>query len=210
MFLYHGQGTYKLKTNDSRLTDTNNSNSIKCYVSQQKGFVKYIDKNELSYNYNNWKVITPEAAHGAYSGFGNTFIGKPNEVCSQTYIFFEVKNEEEAKSLKSYLQTIFANYMLSIRKNSQHISNKTCEWIPLVPLDRIWTDNEVKKHFEFTDEIEKLYNPNVISKLSKDELYKLTIPKIKKLLDNSDIKYKSKYKKDELIELYLNQILMIS
>jgi hypothetical protein len=56
----------------------------------------------------------------------------------------EFKNlEEEAKSLLSYLDTKFANHMLSIRKISQDISKNTCKWIPLVPLDRIWNDNEV-------------------------------------------------------------------
>ena len=33
--------------------------------------------------------------------------------------------------------------MLSIRKISQDISENTCKWIPLVPLDREWTDDKI-------------------------------------------------------------------
>jgi hypothetical protein len=46
-------------------------------------------------------------------------------------------------------------------------------------------------------------NDSPQTKLSKEEVSKLTIPKIKKLLDDLDIKYKSKNKKDALIDLYL-------
>ena len=38
---------------------------------------------------------------------------------------FKVNNEEEAKSLLSYLNTKFANHILSIRKISQDISKNT-------------------------------------------------------------------------------------
>ena len=47
--------------------------------------------------------------------FGETFIGKSHEVHTGSYISFRVKNEDEAKSLLSYLDTKFANHMLSIR-----------------------------------------------------------------------------------------------
>ena len=37
--------------------------------------------------------------------------------------------------------------MLSLRKHSQDISENTCKWIPLPPLNKEWTDDEVYKHF---------------------------------------------------------------
>jgi hypothetical protein len=53
----------------------------------------------------------------------------------------------QAKSLKSYLETDFANYMLSLRKIDQHISEATLKWVPLPPLDREWTDEKVAKYY---------------------------------------------------------------
>ena len=38
--------------------------------------------------------------------------------------------------------------MLSIRKISQDISENTCKWIPLVPLDRTWTDEKVCEYLK--------------------------------------------------------------
>jgi hypothetical protein len=115
---------------------------------KSKDRCKYID----NYGFNNentfWKVITPEAAHKAFSGFGELFIGKPNEIHSGSYISFRVNSEDEANSLHSYLQTKFATHILSIRKISQHIHKDTCKWILLVPLDRIWTDDLVCEYLK--------------------------------------------------------------
>ncbi len=75
----HGSSYYNIQTNDKRLND--NNNNIKCYVSQQKGFIKYIDIKYIKNNLNNYKVITARA-NGKNGCFGNIFIGYPNEVCT--------------------------------------------------------------------------------------------------------------------------------
>ena len=48
---------------------------------------------------------------------------------------------KEAKNVSTNAKIYFN--MLSIRKISQDISENTCKWIPLVPLDRIWSDDKV-------------------------------------------------------------------
>jgi hypothetical protein len=101
-----------------------------------------LDSYEFTEKNTFWKVITAEA-NGSAPNFGVKFIGKPDEVHTGSYISFKVKNEDEAKSLLSYLETKFANHMLSIRKISQHINGDVCKWIPLVPLDKIWNDDLV-------------------------------------------------------------------
>ena len=105
-----------------------------------------------------WKVITARAAHEHKSGFGNTFIGNPNEVHTKSYISFNVNSEEEAKSLLSYMRCKLPNFMLSLRKNSQDISESTCKWIPLPPLNKEWADDEVYQHFKLSEEDIKLIN----------------------------------------------------
>jgi site-specific DNA-methyltransferase (adenine-specific) len=144
--LYMGR-CFGVETNDIRFKD---NGKIKCYVStlKSKDRCKYIDEYEFNEKNTFWKVITARAAFGAFSGFGAKIIGKPNEVHTGSYISFRVNNEEEAKSLLSYLDTKFANHMLSIRKISQDISENTCLWIPLVPLDRIWTDDNVCEYLK--------------------------------------------------------------
>ena len=149
--IYRGR-YYNIESNDKRLTD--NDNLIKCYVSKQKGFIKYIDGKYINDNY---KIITSRA-NGNNNCFGNIFIGSSNEVHSGSYISFKVNNEDEAKSLLSYLKCKLPNLMLSIRKISQHISEKTIKFIPLPPLNRIWNDNEIYSYFNLDENETKLIN----------------------------------------------------
>ncbi len=102
-----------------------------------------------------------EAVLKAHSGFGEKFILKPNEIHTGSYISFKVKSEDAAKSLKSYLNSKLVNYLLSIKKISQHINEKTCELIPLVPLNKIWTDELVNEYFNLSkEEINIIENNN--------------------------------------------------
>jgi site-specific DNA-methyltransferase (adenine-specific) len=159
--LYHGQGYYNVKTNNNNLTD--NKKLVKCYVSQQKGFIKYIDKKYIKNDINTYKIITARASFCANSGFGNTFIGYPNEICSQSYILFEISNKNEALSLLSYMKCKLPNFMLSLRKISQDISESTCKWIPLPPLDREWTDEKIYKYFKLSnDDIQLIKETKII------------------------------------------------
>jgi site-specific DNA-methyltransferase (adenine-specific) len=143
---YCSSGYFKYRTNDTRLE---NNGKVKCYVSLQKSKdrCKYIDTYEFNEKNTFWKVITARA-NGKNPKFGVKLIGKPNEIYTDSYISFRVNNEEEAKSLLSYLDTKFANHMLSIRKISQDICENTCKWIPLVPLDRIWNDDKVCEYLK--------------------------------------------------------------
>ena len=161
--LYKSQDYHKIQTNDKRLIDNNKKDYLKCYVSQQKGFNKYIDKNEIKTDISKFKVIVPDGAYGANSGFGNLFIGYPKEVHSKTYISFEIDTEQEAKSLLSYMKCKFPNFMLSLRKISQHTSSFTCKWIPLPPLNKEWNDEEVYKHFKLSEDEIKLIKETKIS-----------------------------------------------
>ena len=158
--LYIGR-YFGIESNDKNLTDDNKL--VKCYVSQQKGFVKYIDKKFIKKEYNFYKIITPKASFGGSSGFGNTFIGTNNEVHTGSYISFKVSNENEAQSLLSYIKCKLPNFMLSLRKISHNLCEDTCKWIPLVPLNKEWTDDEVYKYFKLSeDEIKLVKETKVI------------------------------------------------
>jgi len=158
--LYLGR-YFGIESNDKNLIDDNKL--IKCYVSQQKGFIKYIDNKFVKKEYNFFKVITTRAAFGANSGFGNTFIGSPTEIHTGSYISFKVSNNNEAKSLLSYMKCKLPNFMLSLRKISQDISESTCKWIPLLPLNKEWTDEEVYKYFKLSEDEIKLIKETKIS-----------------------------------------------
>lgn len=152
---------FNIETNSKLLND--DDKNIKCYISQNKGFIKYVKKSDIKPEYNFWKVITPTGCHKAYSGFGELYIAKPNEIHSTSYVHFQIKNEEEAKSLHSYLQCKLPNLMLSLRKNSQLISKNTCKWIPLLPLNEDWNDEKVYAYFKLSKNDIKLINETKIN-----------------------------------------------
>jgi hypothetical protein len=145
--LYLSTGHFGITTNFEHFGGKPMANLVKCYVSAQKGGVKYVDPKYIKNAYDFWKVFTPQGSGKGGDGFGNLIIGSPREIASQTYFGFKVGSLAEAKSLKSYLATDYANYMLSLRKIDQHISEATLKWIPLPPLDREWTDAKVAKYF---------------------------------------------------------------
>ena len=65
-------------------------------------------------------------------------------------------------SLLSYMKCKLPNFMLSLRKISQHISKSTCAWIPLPPLDKECSDKELYKYFKLTDDEIKLITDTTI------------------------------------------------
>jgi site-specific DNA-methyltransferase (adenine-specific) len=146
--LYLSMWHFGMKTNFEHFKNKPSGNAtVKCYVSAQKGGVKYVDPKYIKNPYNFWKVFTPNGSGRGGDGFGKFIIASNREVASQTYFGFRVGSLAEAKSLKSYLETDFANYMVSLRKIDQHISESTLKWVPLPPLDREWTDAKVAKYF---------------------------------------------------------------
>lgn len=69
-------------------------------------------------------------------------------------LFVDSLNESE--SLISYMNTKFCNFFLSLRKNSHVMKPDTLKWIPMVPLDREWTDEQLFDYFRLTEKEKKL------------------------------------------------------
>lgn len=165
-----GQNYTGIRSNDPRLLDK--YDDTVCYVSDNIGVFKYVSSKHLhNRDFNRWKVFTVEA-NGYWNYFGKTFIGTPYDVCNQSYIVFEVGSLEEATSLVSYMNTIMVNFMMGIRKFSQHISPDTCKWIPLLPLDRVFTDSYLYAYFNLDvfeiEFLEVMYRNKILKKMIKD------------------------------------------
>ena len=217
---YVSQDHYKIQTNDQRLKDNLDVNHIKCFVSQQKGFIKFIDRSEIKNAISKYKVITARA-NGTNGCFGNMFIGCPDEVHTKSYISFNLNTEDEAKSLLSYMKCRLPNFMLHLRKISQDISKETCKWIPLVPLDREWTNDSVYKYLELThDEIQMIKETKIcgygdICEKNNGTLTNINAPKIIKdgrkqyyLIDDNLYKVKKDKSCGVLFGKYINETII--
>jgi len=170
-----GQNYSGIRSNDNRLSNVYSVGSRICYVSERNNdnhIFKYVKHEDLLIkDYSKWKVMTVEA-NGYWNYFGRSFIAGPEDVCNQSFIVFEVDTFKESVSLLSYLNTKIINFMMGIRKFSQHISPETCKWIPLLPFDHVFTDSYLYDFFNLDYHeiaiIEELYSKILIKKMIKD------------------------------------------
>jgi site-specific DNA-methyltransferase (adenine-specific) len=103
-----------------------------------------------------WKVMTSKAygERGARPAMvlGPNFIAESPSVCTQTYLFFYVDSEAEAKSLQSYLNTRFFRFLVSLRKITQDATRATYTWVPQQTWDRVWTDEALYRKYNLSAE----------------------------------------------------------
>lgn len=93
------------------------------------------------------------------------FIGYPGDICTETYLQIGCFDTlEEAESCISYIHTKIFHLGLLFRTTSQNITRQTFELIPLVKFDRIWTDDELSRVYELTDEEMRYIDEIIIRK----------------------------------------------
>lgn len=127
-----------------------------------KRLVGYIDRKEVSKSahlIDTWKLMIPKAGSDGGQRIPDVVLGKPfitpsPSVCTQTYLFFYVKNQTAAESIQSYLQSKFFRFLVSLRKNTQDATRSTYTWVPIQDWTRTWSDKDLYKKYGLTkDEI---------------------------------------------------------
>lgn len=121
-----------------------------------KGWIARGDVAKSPHLIDKWKVMVPEAygERGAIPAkvLGPSFIVGSPSVCTQTYLFFYVKDEAQAESLKSYLETRLFRFLVSLRKITQHATRSTYTWVPIQTWDHEWSDDELYEKYGITEE----------------------------------------------------------
>jgi site-specific DNA-methyltransferase (adenine-specific) len=150
-------------SNFSDFGKTQNQGDVQLiYNHKGKRGIGYVSRAQISKSANlvdKWKVLV-SAAFGERGAVPARVIGRPfivssPSVCTQTYLFFYLDSEAEAQNLKSYASTKFFRFLVSLRKITQHATRSTYSWVPALPLDQTWSDDELYVKFELTqDEIE--------------------------------------------------------
>jgi site-specific DNA-methyltransferase (adenine-specific) len=120
------------------------------------GWIPRKDVMKSAHLIDTWKVMVP-AAYGERGArpakvLGPTFIAPSPSVCTQTYLFFSVNSQSEAKSISSYLETRFVRFFVSLRKITQHATRATYTWVPVQSWDRKWTDEVLCQKYGITED----------------------------------------------------------
>ena len=144
------------------------SSSIKIY---SKGLtVNYIDKNLVSLHKDwiqKYKVIMAKAAEdGMLPGkvISACTILPKDTCCNGTYIVVgPFETESECSNAISYLYTRFVRFLVGMKKMTQDLKDQTFTLVPLQDFTKPWTDEELYKKYNLTDEeiqfIESMIKP---------------------------------------------------
>lgn len=129
---------YFTKNKAYHATDKNLIKPVLCYgKGKQIGYVekKLIKKNVKFIDV--WKVFIARANNiGTELSDDNlnAFIGKPKEICTETYLVVGAElnlNHKSCENLTKYFKTKFARYMHSLSKPSHDSTAKTFRFVPL-------------------------------------------------------------------------------
>jgi site-specific DNA-methyltransferase (adenine-specific) len=83
---------------------------------------------------------------------GKPIIAAPNSACTETYIVVGTyDNKDAADNLAAYLRTKFLRFLVGLRKNTQDITKDRFSFVPLLPMNKEWTDEKLYKHFGLTE-----------------------------------------------------------
>jgi site-specific DNA-methyltransferase (adenine-specific) len=134
-------------------TKTTKSN-IKFFGS---GKVTWVSIDEIQANHswvNKWKVLIPAASDGNENyplpiwDQAGPFVSGPGEACSETYLVASLaKSKSEAEFIAAYMRTKFFRFMVSLRKVAQHNKIENFSFVPDIPMNQIWTDEDLYKRY---------------------------------------------------------------
>ena len=135
---------------------------------QEKTYLDYdivIPNQNLA---NKYKVFLP-AAYGERTDtnlfvIGKPFLGKPNEICTETYVAIgPFENENEAKNFIEYAKTKFFRFLVLLHKPTQHLLKATYSFVPMQDFSKPLTDAELYAKYELSEEeinfIESMIRP---------------------------------------------------
>ncbi len=106
-----------------------------------------------------WKVLVGKATDGnevyplpVWDRRG-PFVAGPGEACTETYLVAAVaKDEAQAGRFVQYMRTKFFRFLVSLRKITQSNAADIFSFVPDLPMDRNWTDEELYEKYNLTIE----------------------------------------------------------
>jgi hypothetical protein len=127
------------------------------YGNQQQSYLPRTAITNNTHWVNQWKVLLVKA-HGTSGRDDVTILGEPvvagpGSACTETYLVIGVcQSEAEARNLAAYMRTRFVRFLVSLRKITQNITRDSYRFVPMLPTNRLWTDEDLYKRYGITPE----------------------------------------------------------
>lgn len=120
----------------------------------------YMERSAINSNLSwidQWKVLLVKA-HGTSGRDDVTILGEPvvagpGTACTETYLVIGVSaSEAEARHLASYMRTRFVRFLVSLRKITQNITRDSYRFVPHLPMNRPWSDDDLYERYDITSD----------------------------------------------------------
>jgi len=148
---------FGLTNQRGKATSAGLKNPVLVYGNQQ---TSYLERSAISNNdgwVDKWKVLLVKA-HGTSGRDDVTILGEPvlagpGSACTETYLVIGILDSEaSARNLAGYMRTRFVRFLVSLRKITQNITRDSYRFVPSLPTNRLWTDEELYKRYELTSD----------------------------------------------------------
>lgn len=137
---------FMFRTNfkDFKDSPANMRDPIEIYLRGRKGWIERDTVFKNAALVDKFKVLL-SASYGVGETFhpvtSKPFLTPPGSCCTETFLVVgSFDNRKSAENLIEYMRTKFFRFMLSIVKNTQHISRDRFKFVPEVDLSVVWTD----------------------------------------------------------------------
>ena len=139
------------------------------FLQTKKSPVAYVSMNDIKNNKDcvaNWKCYVAKTNSGSGT-FPHTFysktpgvsvcVGKPNSCCTESYFLVDgtgkyLYDEESCKNFVTYCYTKFHSFLAYVSTLTQDTWNNSYYHVPLLDFSRKWTDEDLQKKYNLTDE----------------------------------------------------------
>jgi len=111
---------------------------------------------------NQWKILISKTSYdhagqpdkdGKKRVFSRIQVLPPDTVCTESYLIIgPFVDEEQARKMEAYLKTKFCRFLVSTILLTQNITKDKFQFVPIPPLDRIWTDKMLYGRYELSEE----------------------------------------------------------
>lgn len=146
---------FGLTNQRGKAAPTGIKNPVLIYGNQQ---TSYLQRSAITNNdewVDKWKVLLVKA-HGTSGRDDVTILGEPvlaapGSACTETYLVIGVfDSETSARNLAAYMRTRFVRFLVSLRKITQNITRDSYRFVPLLPMNKLWTDEALYDRYEIT------------------------------------------------------------
>ena len=128
------------------------------YFGWRKDGVGYITRTSIKKNVqyiDKYKIFVPKAwgTGNPSTDLINAFIVEPNSASTETYLTVgPFETLQEAENVYAYMHTKFFHFMVSMIKITQNAMKNIYNMVPIQSFTRKWTDEELYKKYNLTDE----------------------------------------------------------